>query len=62
MEFPEGELSFFLEETAKDYLCQKLKTWSDLFNWKTEIIHGCEACDKMLSSRYGFFQQTITEQ
>ena len=30
----------FLQERVKDYLCQKLKTWSDLFGWKTEIIHG----------------------
>ena len=41
----------FLQETAKDYLCQKLKTWSNLFGWKTEIIHGRE----QVSFRYGFF-------
>ena len=52
----------FLEETAKYYLCQKLKTWSDLFGWKLEIIHGHEDCDQVLSSCCGFCQHTISGQ
>ena len=36
------------KKTAREHLCQKLNTWSDLFGL---IIHGR---DQVLSSRYGF--------
>ena len=48
----------FLQEPAKDYLCQMLKNFIGFVWLKTEIING----DQVLSPRYGFFQRTITKQ
>ena len=36
-EIPKGEISF-LQETARDYLCQELKTWSDIFGRKLKTF------------------------
>ena len=54
------EVNFrFLQENCKRLFVSKLKTWADLFGWKTVIIYGG---DQVLSPRYGFLQRTITEQ